>query len=57
MNWWYYGDWTFDATVQTVSVTHYNFDVIVLTSSEKSFSQLHHRIFLKNIHSPINLKI
>jgi len=27
-------------------VTHYTFDVIVLTSSEKSFSRLHHRIFL-----------
>jgi len=27
-------------------VTHYTFDIIVLTS-EKSFSRLHHRIFLK----------
>jgi len=26
-------------------VTHYNFDVIVLTSSEKSFSRLYHKIF------------
>jgi len=31
------------------SVTHYTFDVIVLTSSEKSFSWLHHRIFQKEI--------
>jgi len=30
-------------------VTHYTFDIIVLTSSEKSFSLLHHRIFLMNI--------
>jgi len=28
-------------------VTHYTFDVIVLTSSEKSFSRLRHRIFLR----------
>jgi len=27
-------------------VTHYTFDVIVLTSLEKSFLRLHHRIFL-----------
>ena len=27
-------------------VTHYTFDVIVLTLSKKSFSRLHHRIFL-----------
>ena len=27
-------------------VTHYTFDVLVLTSSEKSFSRLHHRIIL-----------
>jgi len=27
------------------SITHYTFDVIVLTSSEKLFSRLHHRIF------------
>jgi len=27
-------------------VTHYTFDIIVLTSSEKSFSRLHHRISL-----------
>ena len=27
-------------------VTHDTFDVIVLTSLEKSFSRLHHRIFL-----------
>jgi len=46
MNWWYYGDWTFDATVQTVGCNSHTFDVIVLTSSEKSFSRLHHRIFL-----------
>jgi len=31
-------------------VTHYIFDIIVLTSSEKSFSRLHHRIFLHIIH-------
>jgi len=28
-----------------VTVTHYTFDVIVLTSSKKSFSRLHLRIF------------
>jgi len=28
-------------------VTHYNFNVIVLTLSKKSFSRLHHRIFLE----------
>jgi len=49
MNWWYYDDWTFDATVQTVGVTHYTFDVIVLTSSKKSFSRLHHRTILNLI--------
>jgi len=27
-------------------VTHYIFNVIVLTSLEKSFSRLHHRIFI-----------
>jgi len=35
-------------------VTHYTFDVIVLTSSEKSFSRLHRRIFLKLIISRFN---
>jgi len=30
-------------------ITHYTFDVIVLTSSEKSFSRLHRKIFQEEL--------
>ena len=36
-------------------VTHYTFDVIVLTSSKKSFLRLHHKIFLNTYQKKIHI--